>query len=147
MICGLFHVLAEPVSTESLQRFENLCMERASPSLEEATVGHLVSQRVLERVLELREQTSLIEKLRCLQPSKRLSNRFLRLLDNRFEQRERHIFADDGGRLKQSLVSRREVVDASGQDRLCRGGKVKALDRPRQAIGTAFTREGPRLDQ
>src|SRR5215470_3051452 len=147
MICELFHVFAEPVGTESLQCLENLCMERASPPLEEAAVGHLVSQRVLECVLELGEQTSLIEKLCCLQASERLSDHLLRLFDDRFEQRERHVLADYGRCLKQSLVFRRKVVDSSGQHRLRCGGKVKALDRPRQAVGTAFTREGPRLEQ
>jgi hypothetical protein len=39
----------------------------AAPVLEQAPVGHLVGQRVLEGVLQVREELGLVEGLRLLQ--------------------------------------------------------------------------------
>src|SRR5215472_4161156 len=58
-----FHVLSEPVGVETLQRLDDARVERAPPRLEEAAVGHFVRQRVLERVLELREEARLVDEL------------------------------------------------------------------------------------
>ena len=45
----------------------------ASPLLEQAAVGHLLGKRVLERVLQLGEEGSLVEELGRLEASKTLA--------------------------------------------------------------------------
>ena len=142
-----FHVLIKAVRIELLHRLENAGVERATTIPEEACVSDLMSQRVLEGVLELGEEPRLVEELRRLQPCERRAKTVLRLLGDRLQQCERHILADHGRRLEQLLVFRSEAVDASGQDRLRRGRKLQGLDRAREPVGTAFPRESPRLDQ
>ena len=77
------HVLIEAVGIATLHRLENACMQRASTLLEEAPVGHLVGQRVLERVLDLREESRFVEELRRLEPHESLTNSLLRLFGDR----------------------------------------------------------------
>src|SRR5262249_61402727 len=61
-------LLFEPRGSEPFHRQHDLRME-VTPSLTgQASVGHFVSQRVLEGVLGLREEARLVEKLSGLKP-------------------------------------------------------------------------------
>ena len=60
----------QPVCVESLDRANNLRVQRLAPLLQQAAVGHLVGQRVLEGVLQVREELRLVDELRFLQVGK-----------------------------------------------------------------------------
>ena len=59
-----FNVLCQPVPSELFQGLDDTGVVRPPPLLQEAPVGDLVCQRVLEGVFRLGEQPCLIEKLR-----------------------------------------------------------------------------------
>jgi hypothetical protein len=63
-------------------------------------VRDFVSERVLERVLEVRKEPGLVEELRGLQVRELGAHLVLRRVGNGQEQRHRHVLADDGGRLE-----------------------------------------------
>jgi hypothetical protein len=53
----------------------------------------------------IREQPRLVDELGRLQVVEPTTERCMRELGDRLEQRERHIFADDGGDLEEALSS------------------------------------------
>ena len=68
-------VLREPLGVEALDGLDGPGVERAPAVLEEAPVGHLVGQRVLEGVLDVGEQARLVEELGRLEPGEALGQR------------------------------------------------------------------------
>jgi hypothetical protein len=62
-------LLLQASGVHLVDRVDDAGVERLAPLLEQATVGDLVRQRVLERVLQLREQAGFVQKLGCLEPS------------------------------------------------------------------------------
>ena len=85
---------------------------------------------MLERVLEVRKEPGLVEELRGLEVSQLGAHLGLRSVGDGQEQRHGHVFADDGGRLEQSLGLGRQAVDARGQDGLHGGGDRRAARLP-----------------
>ena len=61
-------LLGQSVGIQPLHRIHDARVERASPLLEEAPVGHLVGEGMLERVLEVGEEPRLVEELSGLEP-------------------------------------------------------------------------------
>jgi hypothetical protein len=59
-------VLAEAISVECLDRPDDPRVQVVPSLVQEAAVRHLVGQRVLEGVLDVGEEASLVEKLRRL---------------------------------------------------------------------------------
>jgi hypothetical protein len=59
-------VLAQATRIKPFDRFDDSRVERAAPLLQKTPVSHFVSERMFERVFEIREQISLIEELRRL---------------------------------------------------------------------------------
>ncbi len=57
-------MFTQPVHIEPLDRAHDLGVKLAAPVLEQAPVGHLVRERVLEGVLQVREELGLVEELR-----------------------------------------------------------------------------------
>ena len=104
-------VLAEAIAMERFDRVDDPRVKLAPALLQQTLVCHLVSERVLERVLEIRIAPSLVEELGGLQVVESATERLVRDLGDRLEQRERHDLAEDGGRLQQTFVLRREPVD------------------------------------
>ena len=72
-------LLAEAVSVERLDRLDDPRVERAAPLLQQAAVGDLVRERVLEGVLEIREQPRLVEELGRLELGEPAAQRVLGL--------------------------------------------------------------------
>ena len=68
-------VLGQAVGVQRLDRLHDPRVQRAPPLLEQAAVGDLVGERVLERVLQVREQARLVQELRRLQPRQALAQR------------------------------------------------------------------------
>ena len=62
-----FDLLGHPVPGERLQGLNDAGMQGPPPLLQEAPVGHLVRESMLEGVLVLREETRLVEKFSGLE--------------------------------------------------------------------------------
>ena len=77
-----------------------------------------MGKRVLERVLDLRKETCLIEKLRGLKSRESVAKFLLGLIRDGLEECERYILADDGRRLKKTLLLRWQPINSGGKDSL-----------------------------
>ena len=53
-------VFGKATGPNRLDRSDNLCVQLPSPFVEQACVGYLVGQRVPERVLQIREEASVV---------------------------------------------------------------------------------------
>ena len=63
MVCQAFHLLGQLVPGERFESLDDASMQHPPPLLEQTAVGHLVREGVLEGVLALGKESSLIEKL------------------------------------------------------------------------------------
>ena len=122
-------------------------MERVALVLQQTLVGDLLGQDVLEGVLDLGEETRLVEELRGLHPGQSAPEVALVAADDGLEQRQREVAADHRRRLEHPLLLGVQAVDASGQDRLHRRRHADARQRLRQMKGPALTDHDPRLDE
>ena len=129
MVGQPFDLLGQPVAGERLEGLDDAGMERAPPLLQQAAVGHLVGEGVLEGVLELGEEARLVEELGRLEVREAAVQRRLGQLGNGLQQRQGHLRADDGGGLEQALLLRRQPVDARRQHRLHRGRHLQWSER------------------
>jgi len=68
-------VLPEPLGVAALDGLDRPGVESAPAVLKEASLGQLVSQRVLEGVLDVGEQARLVQELGRLQPGEALRQR------------------------------------------------------------------------
>ena len=114
-------------------------MERSPPLLEQRFVGHLLSEGVLESVLDLGEQTGLIEELSGLQMGEAQAECLLRDLGDGLEERQGHLCTDDGSGLQQLFLLRGQAVDACCQHRLHRGRHLDTWQCLGQTIGPLLT--------
>src|SRR5262245_59915426 len=76
--------------------------------------------RYIEGVLEIWIEPGLVKELGPLQAVEAATERLVRQLGDRLEQRERHILAHHGGHLEQASLLQGEPVDARRQHRLHR---------------------------
>ena len=67
MVRQAFDLLGHPLPDEALQGLDNPGVQAAPPLLQEAFVGHLMGQGVLEGVFDLGEEARLIQELGGLQ--------------------------------------------------------------------------------
>ena len=77
------NVLRESPGVASLDGLDGPGVESTSALLQEAPIGHLVSQRVLEGVLNVREQARFVEELGRLEPGEAIGQRLVRVLRRR----------------------------------------------------------------
>jgi hypothetical protein len=68
--------------------------------LEQARVGDLVGEGMLEGVLEIREEARLVEKLGRLEVGESQVKAALGYVGDGLQKRERHLLPDDGRRLQ-----------------------------------------------
>src|SRR5262249_54479883 len=122
-------------------------MQPAPSFLQEARLGHLVGQGVLERVLVLWEEPSLVEEPSRLKPSESRAQRLVGGLPAFSEQGNRDVPTDHRRCLKQSLLLGLEPVDPGGEQRLHRYRDVNITDIRREAVGTPPAHESSRLRQ
>ncbi len=140
-------LLAEAIAMEHLDRVHETCVKIATPLLQEASVRDLVRERVLERVLEIREQPRLVEQLGGLQVGEPAPQLFFSEVGHRQQKRERHALADDRGCLEQPFVLGRQTIDARRKDRLDRRRHLGRRGVAGELIGPAFAGEGLGLHQ
>jgi hypothetical protein len=98
-------------------------------------------------VLEIREQPRLVDELGRLQVVEPTTERRVRELGDRLAQRERDIFADDGGDLEEAFVLLSKPVDARCQHHLDGGRERDRLGRLHQPILSALPRQHVRFHQ
>ena len=67
MVRQAFDLLGHPLGRERLEGLDKARVQHPPPLQQEAAVGHLVRQGMLEGVFRLGEQAGLIQKLRRLQ--------------------------------------------------------------------------------
>src|SRR5215467_7881338 len=127
---------------EVLHRLDYRGMERGLSLVEEATVGNLVSEGVLEGVLGARERARLIEELRAAEPHESLAQLAFGHFGDGAQQGHRHVLAEHGGGLEQPLVLGEETVDARGEDGLHGGRHLNGVDGLLQAIAPTAAQEG-----
>src|SRR5437773_497115 len=109
-----FDLLCETVGMQPLDGLHDLAMESAPSLLNEAPISDVVSQRVLERVLEVREKLRLIEELGSRKDAEAAAETLFGSVGDGLEEREGHVFADDRGGLEKPLVFGSEAIDARG---------------------------------
>src|SRR6266487_5862340 len=122
-------------------------MQGAPPLLEQRLIGDLLSQGVLEGILDVGKEARLVEELGGLQMGESQTERRLRRLGNGLEERQRHLGADDGGGLQELFLLRWQPVDTRRQDRLDRRGHLQALEGVAETIGTWLPDQHAGLDQ
>ena len=132
---------------EALDGVDDVGVERAPPLLEQAAVGDLVRQGVLEGVLEIREEAGLVEELGGLEVGEPATQVLLGQLGHGEQEPERHVLADDRGRLEQPLVLGCQAVDAGREDRLDRRRHLDRRGVVRQPVGAPFTDQRPGFHQ
>src|SRR4030095_3335233 len=71
---------------EQADRVRDAAVEHAALLLEEASVGDLVGQRVLEGVLQIGEEAPLVQELTCLEPREALPQVVAGKVHDRFEE-------------------------------------------------------------
>src|SRR5207247_4629267 len=84
-------VFREPLGVEAFDGLDDPGVESAPALVQEASVGHLMDERVLEGVFEVREEAGLVQELRGLQVAESGAQLVLARLGNRLKQRNRDI--------------------------------------------------------
>ena len=74
MVGEPFELLGQTVGRESLDGVHDVSVEGAPPLLQQAAVGNLMGERVLEGVFEVGKETRFIEELAGLQVRDRISS-------------------------------------------------------------------------
>ena len=137
-------LLGQLVPSERFQRLDNAGVQHPPPLLEQAAIGHLVREGVLEGVLPLGEQPRLVQELRRLEvreASVQLPSSGT--LGNGLQQRQGHLCADDRGRLEELFLLRRQPVNTCREDCLYRGGHLDARERLGQPIRPRLADQDP----
>jgi hypothetical protein len=106
-VCQPFYLLSHPLGRQRFEGFDNARVQPPPPLQQEAVVGHLVCQGMLEGVFRLGEQARLIQELRRLEVHQAAMQRFLGHVSNGPQQGEGHLRTNDGSGLEQTLLLRR----------------------------------------
>ena len=93
-------LLGAALGREPLDGLGDASVQGALLLMEQPLVRHLVRERMLERVLEVREESGLVEELGGLQAGEVGAHLVLRRVGDRQEQRHRNVLAHDRGRLE-----------------------------------------------
>jgi len=115
-----FDLLREPLRVQRLDRLHDASVQSSPPVLQDAPVGHLVRERMLEGVFEVREDARLVQELGGLKMTQSPTKVVLGRIGDYLQQREGHILPNDRGGLEKTLVLGRQAIDAGGEDGLRR---------------------------
>ena len=140
-------MLGEPVVAVLLDGFEDPRVELPSSRLEQTRVGDLVRQRVLEGVLDVGEEASLIEELDAPQVCEPSSERVLFQAGRGLKEDEGDVLADHGRGLQEAFLLRRQSVDPGGEHGLNRRRDLDVLERLREPMRAAPAGEHVCLDE
>jgi hypothetical protein len=113
-------LLGHPLPGERLHGLDNQGMQRPPSLQQETPIGHLMRQGVLEGVFQLGEEARLVEELRGLQAGQALVDGGLGHLRDGLQECCRDVLANNGRRLEEVFVFRRQPVDPRREHRLHR---------------------------
>ena len=147
MMSEAFKLLDHPVPGERFKGRDNAGMQYPPPLLQEAAVGHLLGEGVLEGVDQLGKQARLVQELGVLEMREAQAERLFRQLRHSLEEGQGHLGADDRRGLEQALLLRGQAVDARRQDGLHRGWYLNGRQGVRQAVGSRLAHQGTGLHQ
>jgi hypothetical protein len=82
MVSQAFDLFGYPVPSERLEGLDDAGMEQSPPLLQQAAVGHLMGQGVLEGIGVFREEARFVEELAGLEVRKAAMSRRLGQLGN-----------------------------------------------------------------
>src|SRR5262249_30101610 len=99
-----FDLLREPLRVQRLDRRDDASVQSAPPVLQDAPVGHLMRERMLEGVFEVRKDARLVQELGGLEMAQSPTQVVLGRVGNGLQQGEGHILANDRGGLEQTLL-------------------------------------------
>ena len=122
-------------------------MQRPPPFVEQAAVGHLVRQGVLEGVDTFWKEVRLVEQLGRLQAGETTMQRHVRQRGNGVHQGTGDFGANDRGGLEEVFLVRWQPINARRQDRLHGGWHLDGGQGVRQTVGAWHTNQHARLDQ
>ena len=142
-----FDLLCQPVLSERFKGIDDAGMQRPPPLLEEAAVGHLMRQGMLEGILQLREEARLVQELCSLELSEVAVQVGVWQVGNGSQKGIRYLCANDRSGLQQALGLGREPVDAGREHGLHARWHLDTLQRLRQAIGACLTHQYASLYQ
>jgi hypothetical protein len=125
MVGQAFDLLGHPVAGERLQGLDDVGIEYPPPLLQEAPVGHLLGEDMLEGVRVLGKEARLVEEFGSLQVAEASVQGWLGQLGNGPQQGQGYLRADDRGGLEEARLRGRQPIDASGQDAVDGGGDVE----------------------
>ena len=125
-------LLAESIGVECLDRLHDPGVKRAPPLVEHAAVGHLVRERVLEGVFEIREEARLVEELGGLQMREPC-----RATPPRAAPRSR-------AAARRARPCRRPTLTAAGSSPRAAAGRCAPRGRPARSPGPGCSRGGGR---
>ncbi len=100
-------LFSEAILMEHLDRLDDPRVQLAATLVEEPAIRHLMSQRVLERVLDVGEEARLVQEFRGLQVREGTAHRLLVSVSDALEEHQRDVLADDRGGLEKPLVLQR----------------------------------------
>src|SRR3989441_10912243 len=112
MVGEAIDLLGQPVGVQLFDRLHDPSVEGPPSVLEDACVADLVAQGVLERTLQLGDESRLVQKLASLEPHETSAERLFRQVSHCSEQGERHVLADGRRRLQKCLVLSGNPADA-----------------------------------
>ena len=138
-------MLGQPVRIGPLDGLHDQPVKCAPPLMEQGTVGDLVCQRVLEGVLDIRQEPDLAQEFRGLEAFDRSVQFILGDLGNSLQQAKRHVLPEHRCRLQERLIRGAKPVYAGGDHGLDRRGDLDGRQGAGQLVGAAFTGEGSRL--
>src|SRR5262249_44037839 len=137
----------EEAGVQVLDRVHGAGVQLATAFSKQTAIGHLVGERMLERVLVIGEQPRLVEELSVLQVGELSAQLRFGLVGDGRQKRKGHVLADDSGGLEQPLVLGGESVDPSREDRLDRGRYLYVGRRSDQPVRAGPAQQYPRLDE
>src|SRR4029453_13242627 len=141
MVCETLGLLVQAIGVEDLNGAEDPSVKPALAILKQTAVGHLVGQRVLERVFHFGDAARLVQEIRRLKVGEALAELLLRDIGDGLEKTDVDVGADHGRRLKQPFILERKAIDAGSKDGLHAGRPRNAVERPGEPVGP------PRADQ
>src|SRR5215510_3977917 len=142
-----FDLLREPLRVQRLDPLDDASVQSSPSVLQEAPVGHLVCERMLEGVFEVREDARLVQELGRLEVTQSPTQVVLGRVGNGLQQREGHVLPYDRGGLEQTLVLGRQAIDAGGENGLRRRRDLPRLRSLGYSVCPTLPDEYLRLDE
>ena len=146
MVRQAFDLLGQAVPGERLEGLDDAGVQRPPPLLQQAAVGHLVGEGVLEGVVALGEEARLVEELGGLEVRQAAMQRRLGQLGNGLQQ-GKGTSVPMTAAVWRSASPRRAAGRCAPPDRLHRGRHLDGWQRPGQAIGARLADQHPGLHQ